>query len=54
MSRLSSYLNEIISFLVMILLLAAIISGQLNARTQQLASAAEDSAEISHVRMHGE
>ena len=54
MSNLAPYVNEFVSFLVMILLLAAFISGQLNARTQQLASASEDAAEISHVRMQGE
>ena len=53
MSKLSSYVNEFVSFLVMILLLAALISGQIDARTEQLASAADDAAEISHVRSHG-
>jgi hypothetical protein len=54
MSKLSSYLNEIISFLVMFLMLAALVSGQLSAPGEQLASAGEDSTEITHTRMHRE
>ena len=54
MSKLTSYLNEIISFLVMFLMLAALVSGQLYSRGEQLASTGEDSAEISHARMHGD
>ena len=54
MSKLSSYVNEFVSILVMFLLLAAIVSGQLHTRAEQLASAPEESAEISHARMHNE
>ena len=54
MSKLTSYLNELISFLVMFLMLAALVSGQLYARGEQLVSTAENSAEISHTRMHRE
>ena len=54
MSKPTSYLNEFISFLVMFLLLAALVSGQLYARSEQLAATAEDSAEIVHTRMHRE
>ena len=54
MTRSTSYLNELISFLVMFLMLAALVSGQLYARGEQLASTAENSAEISQARMQGE
>ena len=54
MSRLSSYVNEIISFVVMLLLLAALISGQLNSQAMKIASAGDDRAEISHIRLEDE
>ena len=54
MSKVTMYANELVSFLVMFLLLSALVSGQLYSRAEQVASAAEGSAEISHVRMHGE
>ena len=53
MNKLSPYLNEIISFIVMLLMLVALISGQMNAQAYKLASldAAEaEGAEISHFR----
>ena len=54
MNKLSPYLNEIISFIVMLLMLVALISGQMNAQAYKLASldAAEaEGAEISHFRL---
>ena len=57
MSRLSPYINEIISFIVMLLLLVALISGQVNASAYQLASldaASDEAAKISHVRLEDE
>lgn len=57
MSKLSAYLNEIISFIVMLLMLVALISGQLNATSYKLAAAeaaGEESARISHFRLEDE
>ena len=54
MSKLSPYVNEIISFAIMILLLAALISGQMNAQATRLAAADEEPAEISHIRLEDE
>ena len=54
MSKTNSYVNELISFLVMFLLLAALVSGQLYARADQMASTAGDSAEIGYARIGGE
>lgn len=54
MSKLSSYVNELVSFVVMLLLLAALISGQLNAPAGKLAAATSDSADISHIRLEDE
>lgn len=50
----SAYLNEIISFVVMLLLLAALISGQMNAQAMKLAAADDDRAEISLIRLEDE
>ena len=54
MSKLSSYVNELISFVVMLLLLAALISGQLNAQAAKLAAADGEAAEISLIRLEDE
>jgi hypothetical protein len=57
MSKLSSYTNEIISLFVMLLLLAALVSGQVNARAYELASsdaAHADTARAIHVRLKDE
>jgi hypothetical protein len=57
MSKLSPYINEIISFIVMLLMLVALVSGQANARAYQLASLSEADAEgdrISHFRLEDE
>ena len=54
MSKLSTYLNEIISFVVMLLMLAALVSGQLNAQTMKMAAADDDRADISLIRLEDE
>lgn len=57
MSRLSPYVNEIISFIVMLLMLVALVSGQMNEQAYKLASldAAEaEAAHISHFRLEDE
>ena len=54
MSKLSAYFNEIISFVVMLLMLAALISGQLYSSAMQVASADEGKAKISHIRLEDE
>jgi hypothetical protein len=54
MKRLSAYFNELISLAVMLLLLAALVSGQLNGGTARLAAASDEPAEISNVRLEGE
>ena len=54
MSKLSTYLNEIISFVIMLLLLAALISGQLHAKELQVAAAHDAPAETSHIRLEDE
>ena len=54
MSKLSSYINELISFVVMLLLLAALISGQLNAQATKLVMVDGETAEISLIRLEGE
>ena len=57
MGKLSAYLNEIISFIVMLLMLVALISGQLNAAAYKLAAAeaaGEEAARISHFRLEDE
>ncbi len=57
MSKLSAYANEIVSFIVMLLMLVALISGQLNETTYKLAAAeaaGEEAARISHFRLEDE
>ena len=57
MSKLSSYFNEIISFVVMLLLLAALVTGQVNAQAYKLAAldvGADDRAEVRNVRLEDE
>lgn len=57
MSKLSSYVNEIISFVVMLLLLAALVTGQVNAQAYKLAaldSGATDRTEVTSVRLEDE
>jgi archaellum component FlaG (FlaF/FlaG flagellin family) len=57
MSRLSPYINELISFVVMLLLLAALVSGQMSAQAFKLAAveaAADDRIEVSNFRLEDE
>ena len=57
MNKLSPYINEIVSFLVMMLMLVALVSGQLNAKAYQLASldAAQDEiVQTGHFRLEDE
>ena len=57
MNRLSPYVNEIISFIVMILMLAALISGQANEQAYRLASldtADAEAVEMSNIRLEDE
>jgi len=54
MSKLSPYINEIVSFIVMLLMLVALVAGQANARAYQLAALGAADAEvvrISHFRL---
>ena len=54
MSKLSPYVNEILSFVIMLLMLVALISGQVNASAYELAAlnAAHDEATTtSHFRL---
>ena len=54
MSKMSSYVNEILSFVVMFLLLAALVSGQLNAHAGDSEAADSRAAEVSHFRLEDE
>ena len=57
MSKLSSYANEIISLFVMLMLLSALVSGQMNAQAYKMASmdaAHEEAAKTSHFRLEDE
>ena len=54
MSKLSSYVNEIVGFIIMMLMLVALVAGQANAPAYKLAAlnAAQDEAvRISHIRL---
>ena len=54
MSKLSSYINEFISFIIMLLMLVALVSGQANAPAYKLAAlnaAHDEAAKISHIRL---
>jgi hypothetical protein len=57
MSKLSPYINEIVSFIVMLLMLAALVAGQTNARAYQLAAldaASDEGIRTSHFRLEDE
>ena len=57
MSKLSPYINEIVSFIVMLLMLVALVSGQMNEQAYKLASldaADVEAARISHFRLEDE
>ncbi len=57
MSKLSPYINEIISFIVMLLMLVALVAGQANAQAYQLAAldaASDEVVRASHFRLEDE
>ena len=57
MNKLSPYINEIISFIVMLLMLVALVAGQANARAYQLAvldAASDEVVRTSHFRLEDE
>jgi hypothetical protein len=57
MSKLSPYINEIVSFIVMLLMLVALVAGQTNARAYQLAvldAASDEVVRASHFRLEDE
>ena len=54
MSKLSTYVNEIVGFIIMLLMLIALVSGQANAPAYKLAAlnaAHDEAARISHIRL---
>jgi len=57
MNKLSPYINEIISFIVMLLMVVALVDGQANARAYQLAAhhaAGDEVVRASHFRLEDE
>ena len=54
MSRLAPYVNEIVSFVAMLLLFAALVAGQMNDRATRLAAASDSAAETRHIRLEDE
>ncbi|MDH3620944.1 MAG: hypothetical protein OER91_08645 [Gammaproteobacteria bacterium] len=57
MSKLSPYINEIVSFIVMLLMLVALVSGQANEQAYRLAAinaADNEGVRISHFRLEDE
>jgi hypothetical protein len=57
MSKLSPYINEIISFIIMLLMVVALVAGQANARAYQLAAhhaASDEVVGASHFRLEDE
>ncbi len=57
MSKLSPYINEIVSFIVMMLMLVALVAGQANAGAYQLAAldaASDEVGRTSHFRLEDE
>ena len=57
MNKLSPYINEIVSFIVMLLMLVALVSGQMNEQAYKLAShdaADAEATRISHFRLEDE
>lgn len=57
MRKLSLYLNEIISIIVMLLMLVALVAGQANSQAYQLAArdaASNEAGETSHFRLEDE
>ena len=54
MSKLSTYVNEIVGFIIMLLMLVAVVSGQANVPAYKLAAlnaAHDEAARISHIRL---
>jgi len=57
MNKLSPYINEIVSFIVMLLMLVALVAGQTNAGAYQLAvldAANDEVVRTSHFRLEDE
>jgi len=57
MSKLSPYINEIVSFIVMLLMVVALVAGEANARAYQLAAhhaASDEIVGVSHIRLEDE
>ena len=57
MNKLSPYINEIVSFIVMLLMLVALVAAQANAGNIRLAAlnaAADEGVRISHFRLEDE
>jgi len=57
MSKLSPYINEIVSFIVMLLMVIALVAGEVNARAYQLAAhhaASDEVVGVSHFRLEDE
>ena len=54
MSKLSPYMNEIMSFIVMLLLLVALVAGQVSNPAVRMAAADDKGTETSHIRLEGE
>lgn len=57
MSKLSPYINEIVSFVVMLLMLAALVAAQANASAYRLAAldvADDEGVRSSHFRLEDE
>ncbi len=57
MNKSSPYINEIVSFIVMLLMLVALVSAQANEQAYKLASldvADAEAVEISHFRLEDE
>jgi hypothetical protein len=57
MSKLSPYINEIVSIIVMLLMLVALVSGQMNEQAYKLASldaADAEASRVSHFRLEDE
>jgi len=54
MSKMSSYVNEIVGFIIMMLMLVALVAGQANAPAYKLAAlnaAHDEAARVSHIRL---
>ena len=57
MSKLTPYINEIVSFIVMLLMVIALVACEVNARAYQLAAhhaASDEVVGVSHFRLEDE